>query len=98
MCEDIFNIYKKTLINGFILTDISRDGTMKGLNIDLIKKLVSMTKKNVIVGGGLSSYSDLKKIKDISAKNKNLEGVISGKSFYTGIIKIDKALALFEPQ
>lgn len=94
--ENIFNIYNSSSIKGFVLTDVSRDGTLNGLNISLIKTLVSKTNKNVIVGGGLSNYSDLKIIKNYSIDNTNLEGVIAGKSFYSGNIEISKALNLLK--
>ena len=71
---------------GFIFTDISRDGMMKGLDTELIKKNLSGVKKNLIVGGGLSNYQDLKNLKKIN--NIYLEGVIAGKSFYSGAIEI----------
>ena len=94
--ENIFKIYNNSSVKGFILTDISRDGTLNGLDIALIKALVSKTNKNVIVGGGLSNYSDLKVIKNYSIDNSNLEGVIAGKSFYSGNIEIRKALNLLK--
>lgn len=96
LINDIFNVYNPSSIKGFILTDVSRDGTMKGLDTALIKKLIFQTKKNIIVGGGLSDYSDLKAIKGFQKEHPNLEGVIAGKSFYSGNIKIDKALNLLK--
>ena len=48
----------------------------------------------MIVGGGLSNYNDLKKLKNLN--NKNLEGVIAGKSFYSGVIKIKKSLEILK--
>ena len=88
--ESILNFYNNSMIRGFILTDISRDGMLDGLNINLINSFVSKTKKEVIVGGGLAHYKDLHELKKI--KFTNLSGVISGKSFYTGNIQINKAL------
>ena len=60
--------------------------------IPLIKDLIDLTSKDIIVGGGLSNYQDLFNLKNI--KNKNLEGVIAGKSFYSGNIEINKALKI----
>ena len=91
--DNIFDIYNESLIRGYIFTDISRDGMLRGLNMRLIKNLIYKTQKNIIVGGGLSDYSDLSNLKKI--KTPNLEGVIAGKSFYSGSIKIDKALKIF---
>ena len=92
LLKDIVNFYNLSAIKGFVLTDISRDGMLQGLDINLIKELIPLTKKDIIVGGGLSSYEDLYNLKKI--KDKNLEGVIAGKSFYSGSIEIKKALKI----
>lgn len=87
---DVIDFYNLAPVKGFILTDISRDGMLEGLDLKLINKLLKLTQKNVIVGGGLSNYEDLRSLKKI--KENNLEGVITGKSYYSGNISIDKAL------
>ena len=92
--DQILKDYKTTDIKGFILTDIDRDGMLEGLNVDLIKENILKTNKNIIVGGGLSNYDDLINLKKISYSN--LEGVIAGKSFYSGNIEITKAIKILE--
>ena len=92
---DALNFYNNTNVAGFILTDISRDGMLEGLDINLIEKFLTKTKKNLVVGGGLSSYNDLYNLKKIHTSN--LEGVISGKSFYSGNIEIKKAMDILKP-
>ena len=92
--DQILKDYESTEINGFILTDIDRDGMLEGLNVDLIKENILKTNKNIIVGGGLSNYNDLINLKKISSLN--LEGVIAGKSFYSGNIEITKAIKILE--
>ena len=91
--KDILNLYENTNIRGFVFTDISRDGMLEGLDMKLINSFVSKTDKRLIVGGGVSNYKDLHKLK--SANHFNIEGVIAGKSFYSGNIKVDKALKIF---
>ena len=88
----MFEFYKHEPIGGFIITDISRDGMLEGLNIEMFKEHILKTQKNIIVGGGLANYDDLKKLNKIS--NKNLEGVIAGKSFYSGNIDIKEAFKI----
>ncbi len=90
----VINDYLAYPIKGYILTDISRDGMLDGLNFSLIKDLTHKTTKNIIVGGGLSNYDDLKELSKI--KCNNLEGVIAGKSFYAGNIEITKAIKTLE--
>ena len=85
----LFEIYEKTKIRGYVLTDIQNDGMLTGLNQEMIITNLALTKKKLIVGGGLKDNSDLKKIRSI--KSKNLEGVIAGKSFYVGNIDLKEA-------
>ena len=92
--NDIFEVYDTSQIKGYILTDISRDGMLQGLDMNLINKHIAMTKKNLIVGGGLSNYEDLINLNKISYTN--LEGVIAGKSYYSGAIEIDRALNILK--
>ena len=90
--DEILKVYNESSVNGFIFTDISRDGMLEGLDIDLINSLVSKTSKKIIVGGGLSSYQDLYNLKKINSSN--FEGVIAGKAYYSGKIKINQALEI----
>ena len=92
--DQVLKDYESTDIKGFILTDINRDGMLEGLNVNLIKENILKTNKNIIVGGGLSNYDDLVNLKKISSLN--LEGVIAGKSFYSGNIEITKAIKILE--
>ena len=76
-------------IKWLIYTDISRDGTLEGINIEDIKKISSFEGLNVIISGGISSVDDLKKIKK---EAPSVWGVIIGKALYED--KIDLATAL----
>lgn len=76
LLEYLERIKLKTII----FTDISRDGTLKGINIGSIKKLLKTSNVNIIVSGGVSSASDIKKLAGI--KNTRLVGVIIGKALY----------------
>ena len=89
---NIFKTYNESKIRGYVLTDISRDGMMQGLNFELINKNLSQTSKSMVFGGGLSDYNDLKTLKNMNSKFKNIEGVIAGKSFYSGAIEIKKSI------
>jgi len=92
LIDDVLELYSESSVNGFILTDISRDGMLNGLDINLISDFVSKTSKKIIVGGGLSNYQDLHNLKKINCSN--LEGVIAGKSYYSGNIEIHQALKI----
>ena len=85
----LFEIYEKTNVRGYVLTDIEKDGMLTGLNQEMIIRNLALTNKKLIVGGGLKDNFDLVKINLI--KSKNLEGVIAGKSFYVGNIDLKEA-------
>ena len=89
---NIFKTYNKSKVRGYVLTDIFRDGMMQGLNFELINKNLSQTSKSMVFGGGLSNYNDLRILKNMNSKFKNIEGVIVGKSFYSGAIEIKKSI------
>mgnify|MGYP001237024778 CR=1 FL=1 len=93
--QDILKIYNSSKIKGYIITDIQNDGMLRGLNIDFVNNflkqinVLKLFKKHIIIAGGLTSYSDLKKLKNLHPKK--IEGVISGKSFYEGKIDLVEA-------
>ena len=93
--QDILDIYNSSKIKGYIITDIQNDGMLKGLNLNFvsnfIKKINHIKKfdKKIIIAGGLTDYSDLINLKRLSFKN--IEGIISGKSFYEGKIDLVEA-------
>ncbi len=70
-------------IKWIIYTDISRDGTLEGLNLEPVKEFSSFKKANIIVSGGVSSPEDIKRIKE---ETPFIWGVIVGKALYEGRI------------
>ena len=68
-----------------IYTDINRDGTKQSPNLEETSKVADTSKCPVIISGGVSSISDIKKAKSL---NKNIEGIIVGKAIYDGDIKL----------
>tara|TARA_B110000014_G_scaffold223392_1_gene181028 strand:- start:631 stop:1359 length:729 start_codon:yes stop_codon:yes gene_type:complete len=89
---DIFKYYEKEKIKGYIFTDINRDGTLLGLDMIKIKNFIRKTKHRVIIGGGLKGIDDIKKLYSLNANNIN--GVVVGKSYYEGTIKLKEAINL----
>ncbi len=75
-----------------IYTDVLKDGTLKGPNIKGIKNLLRQTELNVIASGGISSLSDIRRLKLL--EKKGLEGVIIGKALYEGRFTLAEALKL----
>ena len=92
---DILSIYNSSKIKGYVITDIQNDGMLKGLNFNFINNFlnkINQTKdlrKKIIIAGGLTDYSDLINLRKLNFKN--IEGIISGKSFYEGKIDLVEA-------
>ena len=79
-----------------VFTDVSRDGTLLGLNTNLLTKLFTGIKIQVIVSGGIASLDDLKALKKIHEKLPNLEGVIVGKALYEKRFTLPEAIQLMK--
>jgi len=76
----------------FIVTDISKDGTLQGPNFELLEKVCKFSNVPVIASGGVSSLADLKKL--ISMQDIGIKGAIVGKALYEGAFTVEEALAL----
>jgi phosphoribosylformimino-5-aminoimidazole carboxamide ribotide isomerase len=77
-------------IAGIVYTDIARDGTLSGPNIDAIRKMVLSVNIPVIAAGGVSNIGDIQKLMEI----ENLWGVITGKAIYSGALDLREAIKL----
>ena len=75
-----------------IFTDIRRDGTLEGPNIEAIEDLARKTRMKVIASGGVSVPDDLRALKKLEPLG--VEGVIIGKSLYAGTVKLEEALKI----
>jgi len=92
--ENFLKLYENTKVSSIIFTDIEKDGLMEGANFAQLKKLLSLTKLNIIASGGVADLNDLIKLKKI--KNKNLIGVISGKAIYEKKFSVKEAIKILE--
>ena len=70
----------------FLLTNISRDGTLEGPDLEFLEQACKMEKANVIASGGISNVTDIKDVKE-----KNAYGVILGKALYENKISIKES-------
>jgi len=85
--DDFFEKMQKIGVKTVICTDISRDGAMRGTNLELYKSLSEKYDMNIIASGGVSSMDDV-----IALRKMNVYGAIIGKAYYTGAIKLSDAL------
>ncbi|MCP4179067.1 MAG: 1-(5-phosphoribosyl)-5-[(5-phosphoribosylamino)methylideneamino]imidazole-4-carboxamide isomerase [bacterium] len=77
-------------VKRFIFTDISKDGVLMGPNFEATEKLCSTAPDaNIIASGGVGNIEHIIKLKSLSEKHKNLEGVIVGKALYDNKINFE---------
>lgn len=76
----------------YVLTDITRDGTLTGPNLELLKEVTSFSKTPIVASGGISSLTDIKTLTQLT--NQGVEGVIIGKALYAGAFTLAQVLAI----
>jgi phosphoribosyl isomerase A len=74
----------------YVVTDIKRDGMLRGPNLDLLRHVCARTPRPVIASGGVSSLADLAAI--ASLVPLGIEGAIVGKALYAGAFTLEEAL------
>ena len=75
---------------GIIYTDIARDGTLSGPNVEAIRRMVKSMNVPVIAAGGVSDIGDIRNLMEI----ENLWGVITGKAIYAGTLDLREAIKI----
>ena len=89
---DEFCAYLRSIgVRTVICTDISRDGAMRGTNLDLYRELSGKYSINFIASGGVTSLDDVRALKEMG-----IYGAIIGKAYYTGAIRLREALEAAE--
>ncbi|HET6504179.1 MAG TPA: bifunctional 1-(5-phosphoribosyl)-5-((5-phosphoribosylamino)methylideneamino)imidazole-4-carboxamide isomerase/phosphoribosylanthranilate isomerase PriA [Amycolatopsis sp.] len=75
----------------YVVTDVSKDGTLQGPNLQLLREVASRTDAPVIASGGVSSLDDLRALATLGPDG--VEGSIVGKALYAGAFTLPEALA-----
>ncbi|MBD5638957.1 1-(5-phosphoribosyl)-5-[(5-phosphoribosylamino)methylideneamino]imidazole-4-carboxamide isomerase [Clostridium botulinum] len=84
---------EKIGVRNIIFTDISKDGTLKGPNLNQLKKLNESVSCNIIASGGIKDIEDLKVIKEM-----DIYGAIVGKAIYSGNIDLNEAIKIINKE
>ena len=79
-------------VKTIIYTDISRDGTLSGVNVEATVKLAQESGVKIVASGGVKSLEDIKALKKQEAVG--IEGVIAGKSIYMGTLDLAAAIKI----
>ena len=78
-------------VQAIIATDISRDGTMQGTNMDLYRELLQISGLEITASGGIARMEELAELQAMGC-----HAAILGKSIYTGAIDLKQAVALYQ--
>ncbi len=74
----------------YVVTDVTKDGTLKGPNVELLTQVCSRTVKPVIASGGVANLDDIAELRALVPHG--LEGAIVGKALYAGAFTLAEAL------
>ncbi len=91
---ELFDVLARLDADGcerYVVTDVRRDGTLTGPNLQLLRDVCAATDKPVIASGGVSSLDDLRAIAELVPHG--VEGAIVGKALYAGEFTLQEALA-----
>ena len=83
---DTTNEFVRYGFTEFLTTNVSKDGTLEGPDIESLSKICQISNCNVIASGGISKIQDIEDVKNI-----NSSGVILGKALYEGLVSIKEA-------
>ena len=83
---DVTNEFVKYGFTEFLSTNVSKDGTLEGPDIESLSKICQIQNCNVIASGGISKIKDVEDVKKM-----NPFGVILGKALYEGLVSIEEA-------
>jgi 1-(5-phosphoribosyl)-5-[(5-phosphoribosylamino)methylideneamino] imidazole-4-carboxamide isomerase/N-(5'phosphoribosyl)anthranilate isomerase len=76
----------------YVVTDVTKDGTLAGPNLELLTEVLARTGKPVVASGGIAELGDLRRLRSLT--DSGLEGAILGKALYSGAFTLTEALAV----
>jgi phosphoribosylformimino-5-aminoimidazole carboxamide ribotide isomerase len=91
---DMAQHFERDGVEAIIYTDISRDGMMKGVNVDATVKLASEISIPVIASGGITSLDDIRALQAVS--DEGITGAIIGRALYEGSIDLVEAQKIID--
>lgn len=90
---DLYEVLERLDADGcarYVVTDVTKDGTLRGPNLDLLRSVMEKTSQPVVASGGISSLDDIAALRELVPLG--LEGAILGKSLYAGRFTLEQAL------
>jgi len=83
-------------VAAFVVTEIARDGTMEGPDVDGLAKVLASTTVPVIASGGVGTLDHLRSLVRLEVKGRTLEGVIAGRAIYERAFTVSQAVAVLQ--
>ncbi|MFM1777682.1 MAG: hypothetical protein RL741_300 [Actinomycetota bacterium] len=80
----------------YVVTDVTKDGTLRGPNIELLKQMCERTDKPVIASGGIANLNDIAQLRSLT--EIGVEGAIVGKALYAQAFTLVEAIEVAGPQ
>ena len=90
---DLWTVLQRLEVAGcsrYVVTDVTKDGTLKGPNLELLQDITSRTPKPIVASGGVASLDDIAALRDLVPHG--VEGAIVGKALYAGAFTLAEAL------
>ena len=91
---DVARSFADAGVDAFVVTDISRDGTLEGPDIVGLTEVLGATPVDVIASGGVGTPEDLRDLAAVEVDGRRLAGVIAGKAIYEGHVDVAEAVSL----
>ncbi|GAA4226513.1 phosphoribosylanthranilate isomerase [Streptosporangium album] len=91
---DLWEVLERLEADGcsrYVVTDVTKDGTLRGPNLDLLREVCARTDRPVVASGGVSSLDDLRALAELVPLG--VEGAIVGKALYAQAFTLEEALA-----
>jgi 1-(5-phosphoribosyl)-5-[(5-phosphoribosylamino)methylideneamino] imidazole-4-carboxamide isomerase/N-(5'phosphoribosyl)anthranilate isomerase len=90
---DLWTVLQRLEVAGcsrYVVTDVTKDGTLRGPNLELLQDITSRTPKPIVASGGVASLDDIAALRDLVPHG--VEGAIVGKALYAGAFTLAEAL------
>ncbi len=95
--QEVLDRFSDAGVAAFVVTDISRDGTLAGPDLAGLSAVLAATSRQVIASGGVGSLAHLRALAHVEAAGRSLSGVIVGKALYEGVFGVREAVAACAP-
>ena len=93
---DVARSFADAGVDAFVVTDISRDGTLEGPDLDGLRDITNATPVEVIASGGVGSLDDLRALRALEVDGRCLAGAITGKAIYEGRFTVAEGVSVLE--